>query len=315
MLTKDHDITIVVPVYNRAKLVVRTLDSIYAQTHRPISLIIVDNNSSDDSAAIVSQWATEHNSTDFSVSVTSETHPGAAAARNHGLSLVDTPLVMFFDSDDTMRPGLVEQYLHHFNRHPDAEIIYTAAYTHDLKGNTYKLKITRHHPLRNHIYHSILKTAGYACHTSLIRRVGAWDTDMRGWDDWVLGIRLLLATDKAYFMPGTYIDIYSQVESITATDFSSRPRLWEDALDRADMIIDAANHRDQASLHRLIDYRRVILAAHYAREGAGQQAHDLYSAVINRPGQSRRMQLLMPLVYHYTRLGGRGAATIVNPLI
>ena len=44
---KNRCMTVVVPVYNRAHLVERSLDSIYAQTYRPIALIVVDNGSSD----------------------------------------------------------------------------------------------------------------------------------------------------------------------------------------------------------------------------------------------------------------------------
>ena len=71
------DISIIVPVFNRSTIVTDTLDSIAAQTERPLALIIVDNNSTDDSLAVVTQWAVRHESPDFSVTVLSETTPGA----------------------------------------------------------------------------------------------------------------------------------------------------------------------------------------------------------------------------------------------
>lgn len=43
-------ISIVIPVYNRAAVVTRTLDSVFAQTARPLQLILVDNASTDGSA-------------------------------------------------------------------------------------------------------------------------------------------------------------------------------------------------------------------------------------------------------------------------
>ncbi len=53
MLMENKAVSVVVPVYNREGLVGRCLDSIKAQTYRPVNLIVVDNNSSDRSAAVV----------------------------------------------------------------------------------------------------------------------------------------------------------------------------------------------------------------------------------------------------------------------
>ena len=55
------ELTVVVPVYNRAKLVSRTLDSIAAQTLRPLDVILVDNASTDASKAVMHKWMAEHN--------------------------------------------------------------------------------------------------------------------------------------------------------------------------------------------------------------------------------------------------------------
>ena len=101
MMTENHA-SIVVPVYNRATAIVRCLDSIAMQRGvEAFSVIVVDNNSTDGSAAAVSAWHDAHSEIDL-MQVT-ETRQGAAAARNKGLNMVTTPYVMFFDSDDEMR--------------------------------------------------------------------------------------------------------------------------------------------------------------------------------------------------------------------
>ena len=60
MAKNDVSITVVVPVYNREHLVTRALDSIAAQDLRPLSLIVVDNNSTDHSLETVRRWAENH---------------------------------------------------------------------------------------------------------------------------------------------------------------------------------------------------------------------------------------------------------------
>ena len=64
--------SIVIPVYNRAAIVANTLDSIAKQTYRPIHLILVDNNSSDNSLEILNQWKNANETDDFTVTVATE---------------------------------------------------------------------------------------------------------------------------------------------------------------------------------------------------------------------------------------------------
>ena len=116
------DITIIVPVYNRAHLVGATLDSIAAQTLRPIHLVLVDNNSQDNTLKVLLDFKKRHQSDDFKVTVLQETRRGAAAARNCGLQEATTEWVMFFDSDDIMAPDLLESYARAVEKHADAEM-------------------------------------------------------------------------------------------------------------------------------------------------------------------------------------------------
>ena len=69
-------ISIVIPVYNRAAVVTRTLDSVFAQTARPLQLILVDNASTDGSAELLRQWAATHDSSDFGVRLLSASARG-----------------------------------------------------------------------------------------------------------------------------------------------------------------------------------------------------------------------------------------------
>ena len=61
--------TVVVPVYNRAHLIRRCLDSIYAQTYRPLCVIVVDNASTDSTALAVEDWARDHMDGGFSLHI------------------------------------------------------------------------------------------------------------------------------------------------------------------------------------------------------------------------------------------------------
>ena len=101
-----HMLTIVIPVHNRRNLVEHTLGSLRQQTAPRFATVLVDNASTDGSIEVLRKWQAENNSPERPVTVLSESTPGACAARNRGLDAVESPWVLFFDSDDLMHPGI-----------------------------------------------------------------------------------------------------------------------------------------------------------------------------------------------------------------
>jgi len=90
-------ISVVVPTYNRARLVVRAVESVLAQTRPPDELIVVDDGSTDDTPAALARFGDR-------VRLVSQRNAGAAAARNNGLALASRPWAAFLDSDDVWVP-------------------------------------------------------------------------------------------------------------------------------------------------------------------------------------------------------------------
>ena len=75
------DLSIIIPVYNREKIVSATLNCVAAQTFRPLNLILVDNNSSDGTLQVLLDFKEAHQTPDFSITVLQESTPGACAAQ------------------------------------------------------------------------------------------------------------------------------------------------------------------------------------------------------------------------------------------
>ena len=96
-----QSVGVVIPMYNRRDLICRCLDSVKAQTWRRLEVVVVDNNSTDDSVAVVRDWCERHQVTadtpDFRFKLLSESKPGAAAARNKGLEAITSEHILFFD--------------------------------------------------------------------------------------------------------------------------------------------------------------------------------------------------------------------------
>jgi glycosyltransferase involved in cell wall biosynthesis len=286
-------ITVVVPVYNRADLVERTLRSIAAQTLRPRKVVLVDNASTDGTLEVLRRWA----QTQPQAVVVSEAKPGAAAARNRGLQEVDTPYVMFYDSDDLMPPRHVEEVTAELRRRGLPQIGYFPALLHNLDGTTSLKRARGRDVLYEHIFSAVLSTLRMVATADLVRRVGGWNEEMLAWDDYELGVRLLLAAQSVEPLTlSRPVDVMLQAESITGVTFSQKQGLWERSLDAIEC---ALRNSPQERYAPLVDYRRAILSGHYRREGNEAAARELFEKITHR-------RTLMRLVAAYAAHGGRG---------
>ena len=299
-------LTVIVPVHNRAAIVTRTLDSIAAQTLRPLRLIVVDNNSTDSTLRTVTEWSDAHRSEDFDITVLTESAPGAAAARNRGLAEATSGYVMFFDSDDEMRPDHLSRVAEELQRVPETDILYFDIAIIDSDG-WMRCKSSRdENHIRAHIFHSILATHRYAVRRSLINEAGGWNPDCMKWNDLEMGLRLIIRAANIRKLHGEpRVIIHPTEESITGCDLLSRHGLGEKALDAMEQQLRNAGH--ELALN-WIDCRRVILAADYRREGGRQQAYELLDSTLNR--NQTRNQLKLRAIYAVQRLFGHGGSAL-----
>lgn len=97
-------ISVIVPVYNAEKYIKRCLDSIIGQTYTNIEVIAVDDGSTDNSPAILSEYAKR----DSRIMVFHQENLGVAEARNRGLIEATGDFVLFVDSDDYIMKNTCE---------------------------------------------------------------------------------------------------------------------------------------------------------------------------------------------------------------
>lgn len=291
----DSPITIVIPAYNRSHTLPRTLDSIERQTLEPARVVLVDNGSSDQTLALMREWAAADHS--FDVVVLTENKPGACAARNRGLQAVETEFVMFFDSDDEMLPTHVADFAEAIRNNPSTDIFGRSIITESIDGRRRRLYFTDRDPMFNHLFRGCLSTQRMVVRTSLVRDAGAWNEEIPVWNDYEFGVRLLLMSDRIKELPGQPTVItYQQAESITGTSFSEKAGKWESTLDRVEALFAKSGRQD---LMKFIDCRRMILAARYRSESDGYlHAEKLIDRVMSRS----RYKMRMKLVYLHNRI-------------
>lgn len=110
-------VSVVIPAYNRADVISDAVASAFAQTHRPIETVVVDDGSTDDTLIVLKGLAARYGA---ALRIVRQANAGASAARNAGLDAASGAFVQFLDSDDVLRPEKVELQLAALQDAPDA---------------------------------------------------------------------------------------------------------------------------------------------------------------------------------------------------
>lgn len=192
---KQNLVSIITPMYNGAKYVSQTIDSVLAQTYEDWEMIIVDDGSKDDSAQIVKTYI----EADSRIKLICQENQGSAAARNNALRHASGRFVCFLDADDLWDKNFLKHQLH-FLREKDAALVY-ASYQRINEKNREILKPFIVPERVN--YTGLLKTCSISCLTALFDRERTGDLffneklkSMR--DDFVFWLSMLKKIDYAY---------------------------------------------------------------------------------------------------------------------
>lgn len=100
-------VSIIIPTYNRGKLIGDTLQSIVNQSYKNWECIVVDDGSTDETCILLEEYCFNDNRFSF-YQRPKERKKGANACRNYGLELSKGLFINFFDSDDLMAPNMLE---------------------------------------------------------------------------------------------------------------------------------------------------------------------------------------------------------------
>ena len=113
-------LSIVIATFNRSQSLLRALTSFIGQSAPTDQweIIVVNNNSSDDTEQRVLEFAEQHPG--LPLQMVCETRQGLSYARNCGIEASSAPYIAIIDDDETVNPDFVRAYIDFFDSHPDA---------------------------------------------------------------------------------------------------------------------------------------------------------------------------------------------------
>jgi glycosyltransferase involved in cell wall biosynthesis len=109
-------VSAIVPVYNAGRYLGEALDSILGQDYEPLEVVVVDDGSTDDSAAIAAERP---------VRLIRRPHTGIAPTRNAGLAAAAGDVIAFLDADDLWLPGSLAARVDYLMAHPEVDYLLT----------------------------------------------------------------------------------------------------------------------------------------------------------------------------------------------
>ena len=186
--------SVLVPLYNRASVLPRALDSLLLQDLQDIEVVIVDDGSTDDSLAVANRWAQEQGGAAQRIKVISQENQGAASARNTAFINCSGDFVQFLDSDDSLAPRRLRRLHRQFVSDPSLDFIHT-----DFTSVCEVCGFENYHPvaesqtlmskaLRGRLWPNTLRSA---FRRSLVEASGLWRTDMSCFEDYWYVVRAL----------------------------------------------------------------------------------------------------------------------------
>ena len=185
-----NKITIIIPLFNRASLILKTLQSIQVQTSKDWKCIVVDDGSEEETLNALKKYI--QNDSRFEIFSRDREPKGANTCRNIGLSQVKTDWVMFFDSDDIMLPTCLINRTKAIEENQDYDFLLSQGVTFSSKG----IMNFRNNPLSQDYVKEIvgfnvaLSTPAATWKTSFIKKI-KWNENIQRWQDCELFIRVL----------------------------------------------------------------------------------------------------------------------------
>lgn len=193
MKEKSPNVSIIIPTYNRADTVGRSVKSVLDQSYKDFEIIIVDDGSSDNTEEIIRQFQKHDDRIRF---IRHSNNKGAGAARNTGIKASGGRYIAFQDSDDTWEPEKLEKQIQLFEQVPtEVGVIYTDMWKWQAGKRKY-LPAPEIKPEEGIIYHqSLTRVMGIGIQTVLMKKecfklAGMFDESLPRFIDLELFIRL-----------------------------------------------------------------------------------------------------------------------------
>jgi len=255
------EISVVIPVYNKAVYLQETIQSVLAQSHTDFEIILVNDGSTDSSLAIAQRF------TDPRICIIDQHNQGLSQTRNNGVAASRSKYIALLDADDLWLPNHLESLIKLTQSFPDADLFGTGYEELYSTKHLVKPRLNLKHQQAQLIpdffsaslYQPLVNMSCIAFTKSSFTQLGGFNTNVTYSEDVDFLIRANLSYKMAYdpIITSRYrIDVVDQISSLKKSSLQA-PKFG--AILRA--------HPKHQSLKKYIQFKRYFLCIFYKTEG------------------------------------------------
>jgi len=234
-------ISVIVPIYNTKAYLHRSIESIIAQTHQNLEIILINDGSTDGSGEICNDFAQKDNR----VKVIHQENAGVSAARNVGLDIAQGAWIGFVDSDDWIESEMYERLLQSAIEN-EKQIAVCGFIKHHIDGQTeirtfndlpdsFPSDVALEHVVSGHYYEGFMVNKLFCNSLFEVGNTLRFEQEFHFCEDLVLVVQLLLnTTEELAYVPESLYHYCTRRNSTTSTfnvkrlsEISARKRVIE----------------------------------------------------------------------------------------
>lgn len=195
---RNNRVSIIIPLYNYAHHVVETLDSVLAQSMDDISLIVVDDCSTDNSVDTVRQWMQRQRRRRMGmVLVRNRANARLSITRNTGIALSRSDYCFMLDADNILYPRCIEKHVEALAARPDADAAYSLLEVFEGQADVIGAGVFTRDGLR----HGNFIDAMALFRRSMLLAMDGYENIRYGWEDYDLWLRMVQEDRIALHLP------------------------------------------------------------------------------------------------------------------
>ena len=265
MSEKQPLVSVIIPAYNMQDYVIRCIDSVTAQTYPNLEILVVDDGSKDDTAALMDAAAEK----DSRIRCIHKPNGGLSSARNAGLDAMQGDYYVFVDADDWLKEDGIERLVRVQVAEPDSLV--TAESTHAIEDENGDLVFEKRsdgggasEQVMSAVEARLDLTIGKydlqsVCHKIFVKaKTGSlrFDEAMRQGEDRPYMYQCLLQCSQVHYLPETVSFYYIRSTSLSHSPLTMR---WMEPIDGLEQMIRMEPDPDVARAYKKYRYEQIGL--------------------------------------------------------
>jgi glycosyltransferase involved in cell wall biosynthesis len=220
MMNPDILVSIIIPVYNSQKTIFECLKSVYDSDFQNFEVIVIDDNSSDNSLNAIGQFPCRLIRMSYNL--------GPAAARNRGAEASGGEILFFLDSDIIIQKDTIGQIVETFRGRPEISALFCSYQKDTVPSNFYSQykNLVHHYTHQNSLEDAATFCGGFgAIKRDIFFKLGGFDENYRSLEDMEFGYRL--------YQSGYKIFLNKEIQLTHCKEYTFLSLLRSDVMNRA----------------------------------------------------------------------------------